>query len=190
MKYEDAQKLMKFFTMFRWRSIQGPEQLKETFDKVISMFPEEIKSIDSIAIGHREDKLFLDDIWHGILLKYFHAFLSGTGPIQQEYEKMLKNTTFIFRIDTANRLITTDNPCFQHIDTEGIIWPTFIALPGLLVQLAKKDPDHPYEYRILDMSDKEVNDFNTLVFERGNIIISTNELSYEYIEDVLHNKHL
>lgn len=180
MNYEDAQRLLKYFTMFRWRSIQGPEQLKETFDSVVNIFPEEIKSIDSISPGHHEDKSFIDDIWHGILLKYFYEFLSGRGPIQEEYEHMLENTTFIFRIDPVKRLITADNPCFQYIDSEGIIWPTFIALPGLIVQLAKKDPDHPYEYRIIDMDEKEVKAFNTIVYERGNIIISSNKLPDEF----------
>ena len=182
MKYEDAQKLMKYFTMFRWRSVQGPEQLKETFDKIIDLFPEEIKDIESIAPGHLEDKSFIEDIWHSILLKYFYEFLAGKGPIQQEYEKMLDSTTFIFRIDPLNRLITADNPCFQYIDSEGIIWPTFIALPGLIVQLAKKDPKHPYEYRIIDMDDIEVKTYNDIVFGKGNLIISTNKLPDVYCQ--------
>ena len=182
MKYEDAQKLMKFFTMFRWRSIQGPEQLSETFDKIIDLVPDEIKNIGSIALGHLDDKSFIENIWHSILLKDFYEFLVGKGPIQQEYEQMLDNTTFIFRIDPLKRLITADNPCFQYTDTEGIIWPTFVALPGLIVQLAKKDPKHPYEYRIIEMDDIEVKTYNDIVFEKGNLIISTNKLPDVYCQ--------
>ena len=42
--------------------------------------------------------------------------------------------------------ITSDNPCFTFTNKEGFKEPIFVALPGLIISLVKKDSAAPNSY--------------------------------------------
>lgn len=58
---------------------------------------------------------------------------------------------------------------------DGRIEPLFVALPGLLIQAAKKDPERPLEYNIFEFTDDEVDRYNRIIFENGDRIVAKNE---------------
>lgn len=173
--YEDKQTLIEYYVMFDWRKPTGPKRVRESFDNVMSLFPDGTNNYPWKQKGHPKDKTLGDAIWHMILNSSFYKFINNDGMMKKYCDAFMKETTFEFYLDSKDRLITSDSPCFEHINEDGKIEPLFVALPGLLIQAAKKDPERPLEYNIFELTDDEVDRYNRIIFENGDQIVAKNE---------------
>ena len=167
--------IIRYYVMFLWRSYTGFEEARNTYDWLVGAVPE-LRDLDTENPVHREDKTVGDEMWHEFLLSSYYKFLHGTGIMQKQYESYKDHLTVIAMLDPTESLITSDVPCFEYIREDGLKEPIFIALPGLLISLAKKDPDQPRSYRIIELSNDEVGEYNRIVFDYGKKIISKSEI--------------
>lgn len=182
---DEYEELLRYYVMYLWRSSDGYEEAAKAFDWIMSLFPEggNIPLEQPVRPG---DKTIKDELWHEYLLSEYQKFLRGAGTMQAQFEAYGKNLTLVVRIDMEERLITSDNPCFEYTREDEIKEPIFVALPSLLITLAKKDPDEPNAYRIIQMGSKDVDHYNKLVFENGNQIISRTDLKDDQaFEDII-----
>ncbi len=166
-----ADTIMDYFIMFQWRSTSGYDEARKVFDCIMNSIPEisQMKLEDS---AHSEDKTIADELWHNYLLSTYSKFLNDEGVMKTEKEEYFKNLTFLFLIDSKERIITSDNPCFTFTNKNGYKEPILVALPGLIIALVKKDEDNPNSYKIQEMNDEDVEYYNQVIFENGNKIIS------------------
>lgn len=173
--YEDKQTLIEYYMMFDWRKPSGPKRVRESFEKIMSLMPEGFADYPSMQNGHPDDKTLGDVFWHMLLNQNFFELFNNKGMIQTYCDAYLEETTFEFFLDPKERLITSDNPCFEYINSDGKIEPLFVALPGLLIQIATKDPEKPLEYNIFELAETDVDRYNRIIFENGNRIIAKDE---------------
>lgn len=177
-----ADTIMDYFVIFQWRSSRGYDEAKRVFDWLMNMVPE-ISRMELEDSVHREDKTVADEMWHNFLLSTYSKFLDDDGVMKTEKEEYFRHLTFLFLIDSKERLITSDNPCFTFTNKDGYKEPILIALPGLIISLAKKDTDAPNSYRIYEMEDEDVEYYNRVIYENGNQIISRSELDESFREN-------
>ena len=171
--------IMDYFVMFQWRSSHGYDEARKVFDLIMNIVPE-ISRMELDESVHREDKTLADELWHNYLLSTYSKFLDDYGTMKTEKEAYFKNLTFIFLFDLKERLITSDNPCFTFANRDGYKEPILVALPGLIISLARKTEETPNSYRIYKMKDEDVEYYNRVVFENGNQIISKKELGESF----------
>ena len=169
--------IIDYFVMFQWRSKQGYDEARKVIDWITEVVPEIMRMTVSDSV-HKEDKTVQDEMWHNYLLSQYHKFLNGDGVMSQELEQYFEKLSPIFMIDKTESIITSDNPCFTFINKDGYREPILVALPGLIISLAKKDPDSPNSYRIYEMNSDDVKYYNRVIFESGNEIISKTGLDY------------
>lgn len=174
----DFRNIVKYFVILQWRSYKCYPIVREEFDRIADVLPNvmEMEIEESI---HREDKTVRDELWHNFLLSQYYKYFNGEGAMFTQLESFFANLTPLFQIDKKERLITSDNPCFTFRNKDGYIEPVFVALPGLLISLAKKNPDAIGEYRIYEMNSTDVEYYNRVIFENGDRIISKKELDIE-----------
>ena len=169
--------------MFQWRSYAGNEEARNAFEFLMDIVPE-IRDMETEKPVHKEDKTISDELWHELLLSSYYKYLHGSGVMQKHYEAYRDKLTLLVMLDSSESLITSDVPCFEHIRSEGYREPLFVALPGLLISLAQKDPDAPNSYRIIELTQDDVESYNKIIFEFGDVIVSKNELdACKYVSD-------
>ncbi len=137
--------IIDYFVMFQWRSKNGYEKAKGIFNWITGIVPE-IMKMDIEDSIHREDKTVADEMWHNYLLSQYHKFLNDDGVMVQQLNAYFENLAPLFLIDKSERIITSDNPCFEFTNGDGYKEPILVALPGLIVSLMKKDSDTPNSY--------------------------------------------
>ena len=169
--------IIDYFVMFQWRSKQGYDEARKVINWITEVVPEIMLMTINDSV-HKEDQTVADEMWHNYLLSQYHKFLNGDGVMTQELEQYFEKLTPIFLLDKTESIITSDNPCFTFINRDGYREPILVALPGLIISLAKKDPDAPNSYRIYEMNSEDVRYYNRVIFENGNEIISKTELDY------------
>ena len=175
--------IIRYFVMFQWRSYAGNEEARNAFEFLMDIVPE-IRDMETEKPVHKEDKTISDELWHELLLSSYYKYLHGSGVMQKHYEAYRDKLTLLVMLDSSESLITSDVPCFEHIRSEGYREPLFVALPGLLISLAQKDPDAPNSYRIIELTQDDVESYNKIIFEFGNVIVSKNELdACKYVSD-------
>ncbi len=175
--------IIDYFVMFQWRSNNGYNKLREVFDWFISLMPD-IMQVEVENPVHRKDKTVADEMWHNYLLSQYHAFLNDEGVMELETEQYYEKLAPLFLIDRNNGIITSDNPCFTFINKDGYQEPILVALPGLVISLARRNSESPNEYRIYEMSPDDVDYYNRVIFENGNEIISKEKLNIKWLEDI------
>jgi len=174
----DSSTIMKYIIMFDWRGAIGNEQLNE----LLEFIDNQIFSFSEIDIPqndrtYQSDKTALDEIRHAYLLKTYDEFLSGSGTMQKALESYEENLTFIFMLTSSgDKFITSNNPSFMFKNAEGYNEHVFVALPSLLISLAKKDKEHPHAYKIAYLETEQVKQYNQVIFENASMILSSEQL--------------
>lgn len=174
---KDAFTIMKYIVMFDWRSVVGNKQVEDALSLI-----EDILNFSKINIPQEDriyssDKTVLDEIRHAYLLKSFYEFLSGFGPMQLTLESYEENLTYIFMLTSGeDKLITSDNPSFMFKNVDGFNEHVFVALPNLLISLAKKDKEQLDAYKVAYLSSEEVKKYNQIIFENATMILSNKRL--------------
>lgn len=174
--------IIDYFVMFQWRSTSGYDKAREAFDWFISIIPE-IMNMDIDDDVHRENKTIADNMWHNYLLSQYHNFLNGDGVMSFESKQYFEKLTPLFMIDRTGSIITSDNPCFTFTNKDGYQEPILVALPSMIISLARKNPNALNEYRICEMNDEDVDYYNRIIFGNGNEIISKNLIDVTKLEE-------
>lgn len=177
LSFSSLETIFNYISMFKWRRTEGSGEARAAFEAIIDFFPEGFRSYSSTS-PHIEDKTFIEDLWHAYLLQNYYNFLNGHGTIENEKNILLNNTTLIFAIDPNNRLITSDNPYIEVENENGEIEPIFVALPSLVIRIAKKDQNN--QYYIKTLTSDEVEEYNQKIFDKGGKIISRKDISGLY----------
>ena len=174
---KEKDKLLKYFTMYEWRGLIGNEQLNRVFKWLF----EELNVLDDFAIPEEDrvykyDETVKSEIHHSFLLKAYREFLNDDGVMYKYYEIYKENLTMLFILapDDFN-FITSDNPCFTFENEKGYKEPILPISPKILLSLAKKDPQEPDAYKILDINREEAKCYNKVIYEQGNLILSIDE---------------
>lgn len=159
--------------MFDWRGFTGNTQLNKT----LNLIDKEIFPFSEIEIPqeHRKLSLYttaLEEIRHNYIIKSFDEFLAGEGVMQTQLQAYEEHLSFVFLLAQGNeQFITSDNPSFTFKNKDGHDEPILIALPRLAVSLAKKDPDAPLSYRIIELNDTQVAEYNSQVFTYAKTLV-------------------
>lgn len=170
--------IVRYYVMFQWRGYAGFEEARKTYDWIMSLVPE-IRDLATENPVHREDKTAGDEMWHAFLLSSYYKFLNGQGIMEKQYEEYRNRLTLLAMLDPSESLLASDTPCFEYMSDTGNKEPIFVALPGLLISFVKKDPNNLLSYSIKELSKKEVEDYNTIIIQYGNKIVSRNMLNWE-----------
>lgn len=172
---EDAHMIMDYFIMFQWRGGQGFDLVKKTFDKIMEYFID-VKDEKTKESYNRNVKTVSDELWHNLQLETYNKYFNNEGFMKLQREMYFQDLTFLFLVDVKERLITSDNPCFTFINHNGYQEPILVALPGLIISLAKKDNNSPDAYKILMMGDDDVKYYNRIIYDNACLIVSKIEL--------------
>lgn len=169
----DADTILKYFVMFNWRGMVGNSSLNEVchwiFHDVFEDSYIEIPENDRI---NSYDSCVADEMKHAFLLKAYDDFLNGKGVMYNTYQQYKEKFSFIFLLTKNKTFNTSDNPCFDFISNEGYRVPFFVVSPTIAIELARKDPIEPLMYKVQNLEDDEVNKYNEIIFENGNVILS------------------
>lgn len=136
---ETVDTLMKYITMFNWRSEKGNQQLHD-----VRSFINDLTGLSTVPVA-----LNLPTLWHDCytlgelfnhdyLLEQFDNFQHDKGTMY-EYYKILSDLTLpIFVLSKDMHFLTSDRPAFQFINAEGLMSFIFVIHPRLLVKIVAK----------------------------------------------------
>ena len=170
-----SSELMKYLVMFDWRSFSGNKQFNDAFQWIDSIFP-----FSSSVVPKQERVLAtydnaLENMKHELLVKEFDDFQSGRGVMFTQLKAWEKHCTIMFLLPPkGSNFITSDNPCFTFVDKNGCKEPFFVALPQLAIVLIQKDPHVPNSYFIRELTESELVEYNTQVFNFADNLVLNN----------------
>lgn len=174
-----AEIIMKYFVMFEWRGRFGNPALGNLWDFVFTdVFENGDEIIPQNERTYNYDETISEEMKHAFLLREFDGFFVGQGSMYKAFQIYCEQLTFLFLFSQDKRFITSDNPCFTFVNNEGYKEPTFVVLPNLIISLAKKDPKAPTLYKIANLTDNEVEEYNAAIFMNGDLILSTEKIAF------------
>lgn len=175
-----ASDLMRYVIMFDWRGFKGNEQLNEALSAIDAIFPTPLSSI-GIPMEDRTHPMYktaMDEIRHNYLIHAFEQFLENDGVMYEHQRLHEENLTFLFLFAAdGTSFLTSDNPSFTFLNKAGYREQFLAVLPKLAISLAKKDPDNPYSYKIIELSKDETDEYNYQIFAYAErVVLDTNEI--------------
>lgn len=174
-----SSELMKYFVMFDWRRIAGNDLFNDAFerlDNILALSSIEIPEEERIHSTHTTAK---DKFRHEILKSTFEKFQNNCGVMYTQWEEYKKRFTFLFWLAPQNQnFITSDNPCFYFKNKDGEVEPFFVIHPNLAMSLAKKDENAPNSYKIKELSETELQEYNSVIFEYADNLV-LNKVSFD-----------
>lgn len=170
-----ASELMKYIVMFDWRGFSGNKELNEAFAWLDSLLPFSEADIPQAERVLPMCDNALIDARHNFLLKQFDEFQTGRGVMYRQQKVWEERYTFIFLIPPqGHSFISSDNPCFRYMDSNGYTEPFFVALPQLAIILARKDPNAPNAYAIRELTESELAECNSQIYFHANTLVLNN----------------
>lgn len=167
-----AATLMKYLVMFDWRGFSGNEELKAAFEWLDTILPFSEADIPQQERVLPECDNVLADMKHNFLVEQFDKFQAGKGVMYTQQKAWEENCTFMFLLaPDGHSFISSDNPCFTFVDKNGCKEPFFVALPKLALILIRKNPDVPNVYYIRELTETEIAEYNSQIFNHANTLV-------------------
>lgn len=173
---ETAAMLMHYIVMFDWRGYCSNDQFNEVLRFVDNIFPFSELEIPEEDRTHPLDRTALDEMRHNLLVKIFDEFLNDKGVMYKQQQIYEEKLSFVFLLAAKGQhFITSDNPCFTFMNRDHYKEPFFVILPQLAVSLVLKDPNEPYCYKIYELTDNDMDEYNSQIFSYAERLVLSSE---------------
>lgn len=170
-----ASELMRYLVMFDWRGFSGNKQFNDAFQWLDGILPFSSTTIPEEERGLSMCDNVLEELKHNLLVKQFDLFQDKQGILYTHQKAWEDHCTFMFLLAPQGcQFITSDNPCFTFTDKGGCVEPFFVALPQLALIVVKKNPEAPYSYTVRELTESEVAEYNTQIFNHAETLVLNN----------------